>query len=489
MLLFNIFFLIVNIFNFTGLSFPLPYKDQVTICNNLNCASKLVKNYQSKNVIFIGFIVTDVAQDPYMPLYLGNIIDLFDGVINNKTKAHALIIQNSDIAQAAALLLNILPKNNSIFVSIEHGLSSFGINSLVNAKKYLGLVPSVVFHVNHEKPWNFGQLTEENEVLANTAFDITFHSQEELIKEYQSYPLILRNYYYSPLHSPSGGRSLYVPVFVPHFGNIIGNSSSSIFARKSIKSSERNSYCYFKGRIDYSSSNITVEDKRNNLFPEIERKELLKLLQHSKSGKKCIVTPLNIDTVNPKSFAMIYTDYMEQLVETIFALCPGGNNRETFRHYEALELGAIPIMIQPQNLPSESDFLNHELWKDYPGPILKSWIELETYLNSMTPSKVDELQSKVVKWYENFKIKTKEMIGNAIKSLFERYDVDTGYFHSIPQQCEQKSTALRKENENDASMSEITSMLRTLMIKVIEQDRELEALRNEVSLLKLKIDN
>ena len=48
-------------------------------------------------------------------------------------------------------------------------------------------------------------------------------------------------------------------------------------------------------------------------------------------------------------------NHLDMLLETVFALCPRGNNFETFRFYEALESGAIPVVVKGSSL--EYDFL------------------------------------------------------------------------------------------------------------------------------------
>ena len=44
---------------------------------------------------------------------------------------------------------------------------------------------------------------------------------------------------------------------------------------------------------------------------------------------------------------IVYHEYLSIMADTIFVPCPAGNNPETFRHYEALELGSIPLIVRP----------------------------------------------------------------------------------------------------------------------------------------------
>jgi hypothetical protein len=59
-------------------------------------------------------------------------------------------------------------------------------------------------------------------------------------------------------------------------------------------------------------------------------------------------------------------DYLDLLSDTIFVPCPAGNNIETFRIYEALERGCIPLFIDipPILLETKIPFLKTSTWID-----------------------------------------------------------------------------------------------------------------------------
>ena len=44
--------------------------------------------------------------------------------------------------------------------------------------------------------------------------------------------------------------------------------------------------------------------------------------------------------------AVGYEEYLEILLDTVYVPCPGGNNSETYRFYEALECGCVPIVVR-----------------------------------------------------------------------------------------------------------------------------------------------
>jgi hypothetical protein len=95
--------------------------------------------------------------------------------------------------------------------------------------------------------------------------------------------------------------------------------------------------------------------------------------------------------------------YAARLADARFALVPGGNSPETIRLYDALEMGAIPIMLR-------STFV------DAPGALngppfllLDDWSGLAAAyapLSDETPrglAELDALQAKVTDWWERFK--------------------------------------------------------------------------------------
>jgi alpha(1,3/1,4) fucosyltransferase len=90
--------------------------------------------------------------------------------------------------------------------------------------------------------------------------------------------------------------------------------------------------------------------------------------------------------------------YLKQLSESIFAPCPAGNNPETFRLYEALECGAIPLVVGPNPCPG-IPLLPLKTWEEaaacmkyllahqdrleaYRDTLLKAWASLKVALQT-----------------------------------------------------------------------------------------------------------
>lgn len=98
--------------------------------------------------------------------------------------------------------------------------------------------------------------------------------------------------------------------------------------------------------------------------------------------------------------------YMELLENSIFAPCPGGNNVETYRLYEALECGCIPVFTKlPASLEhSGIPFLKTDTWEEVAELIeyfLKNPVQLQEYRNyilSAWAKYKNKLKLSVAKW-------------------------------------------------------------------------------------------
>ena len=113
----------------------------------------------------------------------------------------------------------------------------------------------------------------------------------------------------------------------------------------------------------------------------------------------------------------LYSAIME---DSIFAPCPSGNNPETIRLYDALELGCIPISLSHEFLLSKDALA---LIGPVPVPILGSWMELPYFLDQMkvkaltNPDEILQLQKSCINWWADFKLAMQNMITEHIHAL------------------------------------------------------------------------
>ena len=116
-------------------------------------------------------------------------------------------------------------------------------------------------------------------------------------------------------------------------------------------------------------------------------------------------------------------DYRNLLRESRFTLTPWGANYETFRFYEALEAGSIPIF---QRLPQQWDHKRspfNALGPDCPIPQFESWDKAADFileLQKKSDNELDQLQKTIVDFWMNFKLKTQQDIRETIDASFRK---------------------------------------------------------------------
>ncbi len=94
-------------------------------------------------------------------------------------------------------------------------------------------------------------------------------------------------------------------------------------------------------------------------------------------------------------------EYAEFLYESSFSPCPMGNaNLESFRVYESLECGAIPIVEKRRSL----DYFR-ELLGDHPMPAVRSWRQARGLIVDLLerPEQMDALQRDCYTWWQGYK--------------------------------------------------------------------------------------
>jgi hypothetical protein len=137
--------------------------------------------------------------------------------------------------------------------------------------------------------------------------------------------------------------------------------------------------------------------------------------------------------------------YAELLTDTVFALCPRGNQSvDCFRFYEALEAGAIPIVEDRSTIGSVLDILRpggtrrisgfhprdlllnlngHGLgsyWTaaygtDFPCPRLHSWHDLPALIQSLD---VEKASLQIQQWWQAYKSNLAHIVSTTVKRTF-----------------------------------------------------------------------
>lgn len=110
--------------------------------------------------------------------------------------------------------------------------------------------------------------------------------------------------------------------------------------------------------------------------------------------------------------ALSVEEYRDTLLKSTFVLCPMGNaNLDTFRLYESLEAGSIPVVLSF----SESQPIQPSYWDkifNKPPPFIhsRSWNESKAIIQSMTPDQIEKMRMECGSFWSAYKVQLKERI-------------------------------------------------------------------------------
>jgi hypothetical protein len=94
-------------------------------------------------------------------------------------------------------------------------------------------------------------------------------------------------------------------------------------------------------------------------------------------------------------------EYRRILSDSRFTLSPMGfSNCDTFRFWEAIEFGSIPIFANTNKF-----YFHNLLGADLPFPVFSDWETASAWLKSMLslPGLIENIQSEMIAWWENYK--------------------------------------------------------------------------------------
>ncbi len=98
--------------------------------------------------------------------------------------------------------------------------------------------------------------------------------------------------------------------------------------------------------------------------------------------------------------------YRDVLLESVFTLCPSGNNVESYRLFEALEAGSIPVIAKSHSYKDSEcvDPLEPLIASGAPFPVLDRWQDLPALFHLAKTDKewVQDLQCKATAWYRRY---------------------------------------------------------------------------------------
>lgn len=124
--------------------------------------------------------------------------------------------------------------------------------------------------------------------------------------------------------------------------------------------------------------------------------------------------------------------YISALSQSDLTLCPVGKNSESYRIYEAMSYGSLPVL-EDVMTPGDCGIninMTRDSTQDPPYRLLKSmrapvifihsWEELPAVLErerNLSLEEVIERRKKLIEWYERFKLKLREQFLTTLQKL------------------------------------------------------------------------
>jgi hypothetical protein len=214
---------------------------------------------------------------------------------------------------------------------------------------------------------------------------------------YTSADYVLRNYWFADALKSPGAHSLGV-VWVP---NGYRTGVGPMAPQTLLGMADRSIMGFFAGAL-----------KGRTLIAE--RGEMMRAVQGENLPFAMIETPGFAQGMGPVSYAAF-------MASSRFALIPAGNSPETIRLYDALEAGAIPLMLKSGFVESK-DALDHP-----PFVLLNAWSELPAayapYADAKNPAVIAALEKKqrdVMAWWAKFKTAQQRKVKDLIDRSFAR---------------------------------------------------------------------
>lgn len=109
--------------------------------------------------------------------------------------------------------------------------------------------------------------------------------------------------------------------------------------------------------------------------------------------------------------------YLSLMASSKIAPCaPGPISQDSFRLYEALEAGCVPVVDDVSPLKASSDHYIRRMFMDAPFPIFDDYKELPELIRTCLDNK--ELNNQVFAWWINMKFRLKSIIKNHLEIPF-----------------------------------------------------------------------
>jgi len=206
------------------------------------------------------------------------------------------------------------------------------------------------------------------------------------------------------------------PVVILHLSDETVNDPLSIYEHPAVKLIIRN---YIRKDIPVNDKVITIplgyvrNRSLKGKFKKLSERSLVWSFAGSVDKPNRIEMLQTLATVEPNSMKLLPTwkhplpeeadEYMKTLEDTRFIPCPKGQNYETYRLYEALEAGCIPICVGDEN--NEHECYN-KLIGDNAILISKDWLSVKSMIQQINnnPDALNQIQENLTKYWMTHKV-------------------------------------------------------------------------------------
>ena len=294
---------------------------------------------------------------------------------------------------------DLLLRNHSLVLVNAHTNPRIDFAALADVLRERRARDVGFLHLNHEQPWARRAASpmapQDDNVYAG-----------DLAADYAAFSYGFRNHFWLPLDRSAPFVPLGPAKFRPDapVAAIAGGSQATREweAQQRRPASHRAHLCSFSGSVG------SVADAARTEMLEGVRQFTAAAAAAAAAARAAtggaLETPCHIDLAPRRAVGNVMAEkwrYLRVLFDSQFVLCPCGNSAETFRLYEALEAGAVPLLVRP---PPDKDFLRVLSPHTPPFPVLQSWDELAAALmrlRAMTPGGRDRLQRATQEWYRS----------------------------------------------------------------------------------------
>ena len=155
---------------------------------------------------------------------------------------------------------------------------------------------------------------------------------------------------------------------------------------------------------------ITERKYRWSFCGQSSKKDRKLMLNHLKN---CLPNFIHESDGSYYDHALSGQDYWEIMTQSIFVPCPLGNiNIDTYRFFEALEAGAISIVLNGYAFQPYGYY--NILLGEHPIPTFFSWKDVKRFIESINSDLIHELSKNIREWYMKFNLNLRVKIRDAL---------------------------------------------------------------------------